>query len=203
MKFVYALLAAIAVILGVRWGIGQYGSPSPAVAVASAASLTPTSEGTALGEATVLTSHTYKLLSPTSSRIKRSYIELGQRVKKGSILFKFDNYNFLVAPASGIVTQQLVTYGQYVPHLAPVAQFTELYPFRLRLPPAAGVMQLKPGDLLRVQDSQHPTQLATGVVVANAQENGAQLLDLRLRSLSSGPLPEGDKVQVKVLATRP
>jgi biotin carboxyl carrier protein len=202
MKFVYALLAAIAVVLGVHWWMGQHDSPTPAVAMANAASLTPTSEGTTLSEATVLTSHTYKLLAPTSSRIKRSYIELGQRVKKGAILFKFDNYNFLVAPAAGIVTQQLVTYGQYVPHLAPVALFTELYPFRLRLPPAAGVTQLKPGDLLRVQDSQHPTQLVTGVVVANAQENGAQLLDLRLRSLSSDPIPEGDKVQVKVLAAR-
>jgi hypothetical protein len=53
-----------------------------------------------------------------------------------------------------------------------------------------------------VQDSQRPTHFVTGVVVANAQENGAQLLDLRLRSLRSDPIPEGDKVQVKVLAAR-
>jgi multidrug efflux pump subunit AcrA (membrane-fusion protein) len=202
MKLVYILIVALAAGLGAHWWTGQPASNSLAVAAASAApvtALTATSEGTSLGEATVLTSHTYTLLAPTNSRIKRSYIELGQRVKKGAILLKFDNYNFLVAPASGIVTQQLVTYGQYVPHAAPVARFTELFPFRLRLPLATGTAQLKPGALLHVQDSQHPSQFLTGVVVANSPGNGTQLLDLRLHSLSSDPIAEGSKVRVNVL----
>jgi biotin carboxyl carrier protein len=204
MKFIYVLVVAVATGLGVRWWTGQQPSSAPAVAATSAApaASTPVSEGTSLGEATVLTSHTYTLLAPTSSRLKRSYIELGHVVKKGAILLKFDNYNFLVAPAPGIITQQLVTYGQYVPHSAPVARFTALYPFRLRLPPTPGTTQLKPGALLQVQDDQHPNQLVTGVVVANSSEKGAQLLDLRLRALSSDPIAEGDKVHVKLLAAK-
>jgi hypothetical protein len=200
MKSIYVLVVAAASSLGVRWWSGQQAAPSSAVAIASVAPAT--SEGTALGEATVLTSHTYMLLAPTSSRLKRSYIELGHVAKKGAILLKFDNYNFLVAPTSGIVTQQLVTYGEYVPHLTPVVRFTELYPFRLRLPLAAGTAQLKPGALLQVQDSQHPSQLMTGVVVVSAPENGAQLLNLRLHTLSSDPIAEGEKVHVKLLAAK-
>jgi hypothetical protein len=184
MKSIYVLVVAAASSLGVRWWSGQQASPSSAVAIASVAPAT--SEGTALGEATVLTSHTYMLLAPTSSRLKRSYIELGHVAKKGAILLKFDNYNFLVAPTSGIVTQQLVTYGEYVPHLAPVVRFTELYPFRLRLP--AGTAQVKPGALLQV--------------VVSAPENGAQLLNLRLHTLSSDPIAEGEKVHVKLLAAK-
>jgi biotin carboxyl carrier protein len=202
MKLVYALAVAVAIGLGIRWWLGQQAPSAPAVATASAApvgALMPASKGTPLGEATVLTSHSYTLLAPTGSRLKRSYIELGHVVKKGAILLKFENYNFLVAPTSGIVTQQLVAYSQYVPHLAPVARFTEIYPFRLRLPLAPGTAQLKPGDLLQMQDSQHPNQLVTGVVVADKSENGAHLLDLRLHSLSSDPVAEGSKVQVNIL----
>ena len=205
MKLIYVLVVAVAAGLGIRWWTGQQASSSPALAMASAASAaapTPANEDNSLGEAIVLTSHTYMLLAPTSSRLKRSYIELGHVVKKGAVLLKFDNYNFLVAPTAGIVTQQLVTYGEYVPHLAPVARFTELYPFRLRLPLAAGAAQLKPGALLQVQDSQHPSQLVTGVVMASSPESGAQLLDLRLRTLGPDPIAEGGKVHVKLLAAK-
>jgi biotin carboxyl carrier protein len=206
MKFIYVLVVAVAAGLGIRWWTGQQASSSPAMAMASTASAAapiPASEDTSLGDATVLTSHTYMLLAPTSSRLKRSYIELGHVIKKGAVLLKFDNYNFLVAPTSGIVTQQLVTYGEYVPHLAPVARFTELYPFRLRLPLATGTAQLKPGAVLQVQDNQHPSQFVTGVVIANSPENGAQLLDLRLHALSSDPIVQGNKVHVKLLAAKP
>jgi multidrug efflux pump subunit AcrA (membrane-fusion protein) len=198
MKFVYPLLVTAATGLGVRWWMGPQAAPTPAVAALTAMPATAS-----LGEATVLTSRSYTLLAPTSGHIKRSYIELGQVVTKGTLLLKFENYTFLIAPANGIVTQQLVTYSDYVPHLAPVAQFTELYPFRLRLPLTSSQAQLKPGDVLQIQDSQHPTQRVMGVVVASSLKDDARLLDLRLRSLGSGPIPEGDKVQVSLLATKP
>jgi biotin carboxyl carrier protein len=205
MKFVYPLLVTAAAGLGVRCWTGPQAATTPTVATATAgAALAPTSAAsTSLGEATVLTSHTYTLLAPTSGRIHRSYIEPGQVIKKGALLLKFENYTFLLAPANGIVTQPLVTYSDYVPRLAPIAQFTELYPFRLRLPLASGQAQLKPGDLLQVQDSQHPAQSVRGVVVSRSVENNVQLLDLRLRNLSAGPLPEGDKVRVSLLAVKP
>jgi multidrug efflux pump subunit AcrA (membrane-fusion protein) len=205
MKFVYVLLVTAAAGLGVRWWMGPQAATTPTVATLTTGSVAAPAPAatTSLGEATVLISRSYMLRAPTSSRVKRSYIELGQVVKKGAILLKFENYNFLVAPATGIVTQQLVAYTEYVPHSAPVARFTELYPFRLRLPLLSSRVQLKPGDLLQVQDNQHPTQRVTGVVVASSLENGARLLDLRLRSLSQDPIQEGDSVQVNILATKP
>jgi hypothetical protein len=151
-----------------------------------------------LGVGTVLTSHSFPLARNRHGPIKHLYVEGRQHVRKGELLLKYYDYTFLLAPTTGIITQFSDTARNQHSGAEPVFFFTEVTPFRLRLPTGSASHSLEVGQQLHVQSTQHPAQVVTGILLAIQPDSAAFLLDLHLLTVGHEPLP----VQAQVRVTR-
>lgn len=159
--------------------------------------------GPLLGAGVVVRNHSYNLVAPSRGHIQTISGQPGQHVRRGEVLVKLAPTAFVVAPADGIVTQYLAANGEYVGHAAPVARFTELTPFRLRLPQSAAGPQLAPGQFLQVQSAADARQGVTATVVGSAPAGEFLLVDVRVRTASPEPLPADAPVVVHALLLTP
>jgi len=197
MKLFYLLLLALLAGTGLFCWRGQWATKT-ANAVAPAAATRP-ALGHLLGVGTVLTSHSFLLARYRHGPIKHLYVEGGQHVRKGELLLKYYDYTFLLAPAAGIITQLADTLRKQHSGADPVFFFTEVMPFRLRLPASSVSNTLAVGQQMQVQSTQHPAQVVTGVLVGIQPTSASLLLDLRLLTIGHEPLPAQAQVRVNKL----
>jgi multidrug efflux pump subunit AcrA (membrane-fusion protein) len=194
MKLFFLLLLALAVGTGLRYCWDSW-TPQPASAPVQAVR-EPPALGALLGVGTVLTSHSFPLALYRHGPIKHLYAEDGQHVHKGDLLLKYYDYTFLMAPTAGIVTQFFTSARDQQSQGEPVFFFTEVEPFRLRLPAGPADDTLAVGQRVQVQSMQHPAQVVTGVILAILPDSAALLLDLRLLTVGHEPLPAQAQVRV-------
>ncbi|MGI4865132.1 MAG: hypothetical protein ACRYFZ_14510 [Janthinobacterium lividum] len=195
--FLLALLASAGLLYWRGWW-----APKPVSAVIHAAAARP-KVGPLLGEGTVLISHSFPLPVYQHGSIKRLYVEDGQHVRKGELLLKYYDYTFLSAPTAGIISQFYTLARDQRSQGEPVFFFTEVTPFRLRLPTSSASDTLAVGQQIQVQSLQHPAQVVTGVLVAIQPDSFALLLDLRLQTVGHEPLPAQAQVRVTRLLSFP
>ena len=201
MKLFSLLLLVFLAGAGFSYWLG-YWATKTASAVALPAETQP-QLGPLLGLGTVLTSQSFPLALHRHGPIKHLYVEGGQHVRKGELLLKYYDYTFLMAPAAGIVTQFADTIQKQHSEAEPVFFFTEVTPFRLRLPTGSVSDTVAVGQQVQVQSTQHPTQVVTGMVVGIQPDSAALLLDLRLLTIGHEPLPTQTQVRVSRLPSLP
>jgi hypothetical protein len=145
---------------------------------------------------TVTLSRQYPLLAQTKGRIKRLFFESGQYVRKGDILVKGYDHNFVVAPTHALVAERLVDGSTYMSPNTVVAAMLEVQPFQIQLIPSSPFSQaVVPGWEARLNRWEDKKFAAAGVVMGTyLNTDGSLMVDLRLRRLSGGPLPIGTKV---------
>lgn len=180
--------------------------PEKAVASALATRLTweaPNFVGASLGAGTVESSRSYNLVAQTGGRIRTIFVQPGQHVRRGDVLVKLDPIAYVVVPTDGVVTSYLVQTGDYQRRTAPVARFTQLAPFRIRLAQSANRLLLVPGQFVQVQSAQDSGQGITATVVGSTVAGQSLLVDLRVRTASSEPLLAGAPVVVDALLLTP
>lgn len=146
---------------------------------------------------TVTMSRHYPLLAHTKGRIKRLFFEPGQYVRKGDILVKGYDHNFVVAPSHALVAERLIDGMTYMSPNMAVASMLEVQPFQIQLmPPTPFTQAVTPGWEARLSRWDSEGFAAGGVVVGTyLNTDGSLMVDLRLRSLSGGPLPVGTKIR--------
>lgn len=196
MKSLYLVLLAAVAGVGLYWWRGVR-AKGP-VAAGQLVAVRPV-VGASLGVGTVLVSHSYRLAAYRRGPVRRMFVAAGQHVRKGELLLRFYDHTYLVASTAGIITQQPNSAGADQPGADPVFLFTELTPFRLRLPGSRASALVAAGQKVRVQSTQHPAQLVTGVVLASQLEGPTVLIDLRLQTVGPEPLPTAAHVQVNAL----
>lgn len=201
MKLFSLLLPAL--LASVGFFSCQNHSATKAASAAVAPAAARPAVGPLLGVGTVLTSHSFPLARHRHGPIKHLYVEGGQHVRKGELLLKYYDYTFLLAPTAGIVTQLADTLHKQHSGAEPAFFFTQVTPFRLRLPAGSASDTLAVGQQVQVQSTQHPAQVVTGVVVAIHPASAALLLDLRLLTIGQEPLPAQAQVQVSRLRSLP
>jgi hypothetical protein len=146
---------------------------------------------------TVTISRQYPLLAHTKGRIKRLFFQPGQYVRKGDILVKGYDHNFVVAPTHALVAERLIDGMTYMTPNTVVASMMEVQPFQIQLmPPTPFTQAVAPGWEARLSRWGSEAVAAGGVVVGTyLNTDGSLMVDLRLRSLSCGPLPVGTKIR--------
>ncbi|SMB88086.1 hypothetical protein SAMN00120144_1156 [Hymenobacter roseosalivarius DSM 11622] len=145
----------------------------------------------------VTMSRYHSLLAHTKGRIKRIFFEPGQYVRKGHILVKGYNHNYVVAPVNGFVAEKLIDGSTYLTYNTVVASLLELEPFQMQLmPPSAYTQPVAPGWEARLSRWEDKSFAASGVVLgSHLSTDGTLVVDLRLRSLAGGNLTEGTKIR--------
>lgn len=197
MKVLALLLLAFLAGVGLfywpgHWATKTVSAVAPAVAVQSVPE-------PLLGVGTVLTSQSFPLALYRHGPIKHLYVAGGQHVRKGDLLLKYYDYTFLMAPAAGIITQFADTMHKQNSGAEPIFFFTQATPFRLRLPVSSASDTLAVGQRVRVQSTQHPAQVVTGILLAIQPDSASLLLDLRVLTTGHEPLPAQSQVRVTSL----
>lgn len=199
MKLFLLLLLALLAGTGLFYWRGHWATRTASPAIHAAAARPARAD--LLGVGTVLISHSFPLPLYHHGPIKHLYVEDGQHVRKGELLLKYYDYTFLLAPTAGIITQFSDTARNQRSGAEPVFFFTEVTPFRLRLPAGSASNTLAVGQRVCVQSTQHPAQMVTGVLLSIHPDSIALLLDLRLLTVGHEPLPAQSEVRVnKVLS---
>lgn len=145
----------------------------------------------------VTTSRHYPLLARTKGRIKRIFFEPGQYVRKGDILVKGYDHNFVVAPTNALVAERLIDGSTYLSANTVVASLLELEPFQIQIMPSSPYAQpIAPGWGANISRWDDKTFAASGVVLgSHITADGSLFVDLRLRRLAGGSLLAGTKIR--------
>lgn len=149
----------------------------------------------------VTTSRHTPLLARTNGRIKRLFFQPGQYVRKGDILVKGYNHNFVVAPTNALVAERLIDGSSYLSPNTVVASLLELEPFQIQLTPLSPYAQsIAPGWEVNLSRGDEKTFAASGVVLgSHLSTDGSLFVDLRLRRLTGGSLLTGTKIRAVLL----
>jgi len=131
-------------------------------------------------------------------RIRNVYFDAGQYVRRGTIVAKLADYNFVTAPHDGFLGARQVVVGQYVKPGTVVTSITKrgylLVPVAV---PAGSPGHVQPGDSVRVWATSRPTRVVTGVAAAAKDTTGGINLEIRLTSRAPLRLGEAASVQLK------
>ena len=193
---VVVVLVVIAV-LSRRWWVKSDGEvaalaagPEPAAIIPDSASVVLTGKVGAGG--------TELVRAKKPGRIRNVYFDAGQYVRRGAIIAKLADYNFVTAPHDGFLGERQVVVGQYVKPTTVVTSITKrgylLVPVAV---PAGSHAHVQPGDSVRVWATSRPTRVVTGVAALATDTTGGANLEIRCSSRAPLRLGEPASVQLK------
>ena len=193
---IIVVLVAIAV-LGRRWWVKSDGEVAVLAAGPEPAAIIPDSTSVVLS-GTVGAGGTEPVLAKKPGRIRNVYFGAGQYVRRGTILAKLADYNFVTAPHDGFLGERQVVVGQYVKPGTVVTSISRkgylLVPVAV---PAGSLAHVQPGDSVRVWATSRPTRVVTGVAALATDTTGGANLEIRCPSRSPLRLGEPASVQLK------
>lgn len=141
---------------------------------------------------------TEPVLAKKSGRIRNVYFDAGQYVRRGTIIAKMADYNFVTAPHDGFLGERQVAVGEYVKPGTVVTSISRkgylLVPVAV---PAGSSTHVQPGDSVRVWATSRPTRVVTGVAALPEDTTGGVTLEIRCPSRSPLHLGEAASVQLK------
>lgn len=184
-------------VLGRRWWVKSTAEvaalaagPAPAAVVPDSTVVILTGRVSAGGDEPVL--------AKKAGRVRRVYFANGDYVRRGVILAKLANYDFLTAPHDGFLSALQIAAGQYVSPTTPIASISKrsylLVPVAL---PADSAARVQPGDSVRVWAVARPTRVVTGVAGPAPADSPAGI-NLEIRLTSRAPLRIGEAVSVQL-----
>ncbi len=190
---IVVVLVAVGV-LGRRWWVKSEGEVAVLAAGPAPAAIIPDSTSVVLA-GRVGAGGTEPVLAKKPGRIRNVYFDAGQYVRRGAIIAKLADYNFVTAPHDGFLGQRQVVVGQYVKPSTVVTSITKsgylLVPVTV---PAGSPVHVQPGDSVRVWATSRPTRVVMGVVApASEKTDGA---NLEIRCSSRAPLRLGEAASV-------
>ncbi|MET4076228.1 HlyD family efflux transporter periplasmic adaptor subunit [Hymenobacter sp. UYCo722] len=190
------VLAAVAV-LGRRWWVKSDREVAILAAGPAPAAIIPDSTSVVLA-GKVGAGGTEPVRAKKPGRIRNVYFDAGQYVRRGAIIAKLADYNFVTAPHDGFLGARQVLVGQYVKPGTVVTSITKrgylLVPVAV---PAGSPGHVQPGDSVRVWATSRPTRVVTGVAAAAKDTIGGINLEIRLTSRAPLRLGEAASVQLK------
>lgn len=190
------LLLAVAV-LGRRWWVKSDSEVAALAAGPEPAAVIPDST-TIILTGRVAAGGTEPVLAKKPGRIRSVYFDAGQYVRRGAVVAKLADYNFVTAPHDGFLGERQVTVGQYV---TPATVVTTISKQGYLLVPV-GVLakkqtRVQPGDSVRVWATSRPTRVVTGVAAAATDTAGGISLEIRLPSRAPLRLGEAASMALK------
>lgn len=141
---------------------------------------------------------TEPVLAHKRGRIRNLYFGAGEYVRRGAVIAKLAEYDFVTAPHDGFLGERQVVVGQYVAPTTVVSTISKQG--YLQVP--VGIMAKKqahvqPGDSVRVWATARPTRVVTGVAAPATDTTGGITLEIRLPSRSPLHLGEVASLQLK------
>ena len=193
---VVVVLVAVGV-LGRRWWVKSDSEVAALAAGPEPAAIIPDSSTVVLA-GKVGAGGTEPVRAKKSGRIRNVYFDAGQYVRRGAIIAKLANYNFVTAPHDGFLGERQVVVGQYVKPSTVVTSITKrgylLVPVAV---PTSSPVHVQPGDSVRVWATSRPTRVVTGVAALATDTTGGANLEIRCPSRSPLHLGEPASVQLK------
>ncbi len=192
---IVVVLAAVGV-LGRRWWVKSDSEVAVLAAGPAPAAVMPDSTSVILS-GTVGAGGTEPVLAKKPGRIRNVYFDAGQYVRRGTILAKLADYNFVTAPHDGFLGERQVVVGEYVKPGTVVTSISRkgylLVPVAV---PAGSPAHVQPGDSVRVWATSRPTRVVTGVAALATDTTGGANLEIRCPSRS--PLRLGEPASVRL-----
>ena len=191
---IVVVLAAVGV-LGRRWWVKSDGEvavlaagPAPATILLDSASVVLSGR--------ISTGGIEPVLAKKPGRIRNVYFDAGQYVRRGTILAKLADYNFVTAPHDGFLGERQVVVGEYVKPGTVVTSISRKG-YLLVTVPAGSPTHVRPGDSVRVWATSRPTRIVTGVAAPATDTTGGATLEIRCPSRSPLHLGEAASMQLK------
>ncbi|MDB5270017.1 MAG: efflux transporter periplasmic adaptor subunit [Hymenobacter sp.] len=192
-----ALLLIIGAVVGRRWWWKSTDEVAALAAGPAPAALIPDSTTVVL-TGRVGAGGTEPVLAKNHGRIRSIYFDAGQYVRRGTIIAKLADYNFVTAPHDGFLGERQIAVGEYVKPRTVVTSITRrgylLVPVAV---PAGSPARVQPGDSVRVWASSRPTRVVTGVAAPAKDTAGGFNLEIQLTSRAPLRLGEAASVQLK------
>lgn len=189
------LAAAILVLLLLA---GWWGTRPPRATVAAQGGAVPTKS---IPDSLLLTSAgligaggEQPLRARTRGRVRKLYFTGGEYVRRGDVLAKLYNYNFVLAPHDGFLGRSSVAVGQYLIPTTLVTTISRYRTLAVSITSADSRGRVRLGDSVRVWVAGRPARVVTGVVdsVANSAPPGA----LEIRLAAGAPFRIGERACV-------
>lgn len=191
-----AFVLIIVAVLGRRWWIKSTDEVAALAAGPAPATIQPDSS-TVMFTSLVSAGGSEPVLAKKKGRIRSIYFGAGEYVRRGAVVAKLADYNFIVAPHDGFLGERLIEVGQYVSLTTPVSSISKcgylLVPIGAR---TIEKVHAQPGDSVQVWATTRPTRVVTGVVAPASDTTGGITLEIRLPSRS--PLHVGEAASVQL-----
>ena len=141
---------------------------------------------------------TEPVLARKRGRVRNVYFSPGEYVRKGAVLAKLADYNFVTAPHDGFLGERQVAVGQYVMPTTVVSTISKHGYLQVPVGLLAKTKtHVQPGDSVRVWATARPTRVVTGVAAPATDTSGGIRLEIRLPSRAPLHLGEVASVQLK------
>ena len=193
---VVVVLVAVAA-LGRRWWVKSDREVAVLAAGPASAAIIPDSTSVVLS-GKVGAGGTEPVLAKKLGRIRNVYFDAGQYVRRGTIIAKLADYNFVTAPHDGFLGGRQVAVGEYVKPGTVVTSISRrgylLVPVAV---PAGSRAHVQPGDSVPVWATSRPTHVVTGVAAPAKDTTGGINLEIQLTSRAPLRLGEAASVQLK------
>ncbi|GAB3573391.1 hypothetical protein GCM10027345_06000 [Hymenobacter daeguensis] len=184
------------VVFGRRWWIKST-SEVAALAAGPAPAAIRSDTSTVLFTSLIGAGGSEPVLANKKGRIRSIYFSPGEYVRRGAVVAKLADYNFILAPHDGFLGARQVEVGQYVTPTTQVSTITKhgylQVPIGSR---TARKAHVQPGDSVQVWASARPTRVVKGVVAPAEDTTGGIRLEIRLPSRS--PLHVGEAASAQL-----
>lgn len=191
-----ALVLIAAAVLGQQWWIKSTEEVAALAAGPAPAAIRPDTSTVVL-TGVVSAGGSEPVLAHRRGRIRNLYFGAGEYVRRGTVVAKLADYNFVVAPHDGFLGERQVEVGQYVAPATVVCSISKcgylLVPVGAR---ASRMTHVRAGDSVQVWATARPTRVVTGVAAPAADTAGGIRLEVRLPSRS--PLHVGEVASVQL-----
>jgi multidrug efflux pump subunit AcrA (membrane-fusion protein) len=193
---IVVVLVAVGV-LGRRWWVKSDNEMAALAAGPEPAAVIPDSTSVVLS-GQVSTGGTEPVLAKKPGRIRNVYFDAGQYVRRGTIIAKLADYNFVTAPHDGFLGERQVAVGEYVKPGTVVTSISRKgYLLVPVVVPAGSPAHVQAGDSVRVWATARPTRVVTGVAALATDTTGGAKIEIRCPSRSPLHLGETASVQLK------
>ena len=192
-----AFFLIAAAVLGRRWWIKSTDEVAALAAGPAPAAVRPDSSMVVL-TGLVGAGGTEPVLAKKAGRIRNLYFGPGEYVRRGAVVAKLADYNFVVAPHDGFLGKREVEVGQYVKPNTVVSSISKCGYLVVSMGRhATQATQVQPGDSVQVWATSRPTRPVTGLVAPAKDTTGGIALEIRLPSRAPLHLGEAASVQLK------
>jgi multidrug efflux pump subunit AcrA (membrane-fusion protein) len=191
-----ALLLIVAAVLGQQWWIKSTAEVAALAAGPAPAAVRPDTS-TVIFTSLINAGGSEPVLAKKKGRIRNIYFGPGEYVRRGAIVAKLADYNFVVAPHDGFLGERMVEVGQYV---TPATQVSSISKSGYLVVPVGArttkMTHVQAGDSVQVWATARPTRVVIGVAAPATDTAGGISLEIRIPSRS--PLHVGEAASVQL-----